>query len=374
MQLHSQHAVLHTLHRANVIQSVFSRFRIAVMHGAVCATTALPVLLHAQQTTGAPPVRTASPTRPRQDTLTPRRVPPRPPVVRGRSSSDSGAIASLDRDSIGDTRWPVRHAAYSPGALLPNNRIIAFYGNPLSRRMGILGELDPEPMLALLDREVAAWRAADPRTPVLPALHLIATVAQGSAGRDGRWRARMSDSLIARVIGWAERRNALVFLDIQVAKSTIQQELPLLVKWLERPNVHLGIDPEFSMKDGSDPGRRVGTYDARDINYVQDVLAEIVTRRRIPPKVLVVHRYTRPMVTNSRNIRFDPNVQVVMHMDGWGPPAVKISSYRSYIRDEPVQYAGFKLFYKNDVKGRAKIMAPGEVLRLWPKPLYIQYQ
>ena len=299
---------------------------------------------------------------------------PRPPVIRGRTATDSAAIASLDRDSVGDTRWPVRTPAYAPGALLPRNRIVAFYGNPLSRRMGILGELDPEPMLNKLAQEVAAWRAADPATPVIPALHLIATVAQGSPGADNRWRARMNDSLIARVIRWAESRNAIVFLDIQVAKSTIQQELPVIMKWLERPNVHLGIDPEFSMKDGSNPGKRVGTYDARDINWVQDQLADLVRRKNLPPKVLVVHRYTRPMVTNSRNIRFDPNVQVVMHMDGWGTPPVKISSYRSYIQSEPVQFAGFKIFYKNDLRGRSKLMVPGEVLRLWPKPLYIQYQ
>ncbi len=317
----------------------------------------------------SPPAATA---RAAQDTTPKRRT--RPPVVRGRTGSDSSAIASLDRDSVNDTRWPVRTPAYSAGALLPGHRIVAFYGNPLSRRMGILGELDPEPMLARLDREVAAWRAADPATPVLPALHLIVTVAQGSAGSDGKWRARMGDSLIAKVIRWADTRSAIVFLDIQVAKSTIQQELPVVMKWLERPNVHLGIDPEFSMKDGSNPGRRVGTYDARDINWVQDQLADLVKRKNLPPKVLIVHRYTRPMVTNYRNIRFDPNVQVVMHMDGWGTPPIKISSYRSYVRDEPVQFTGFKLFYKNDVRGRSKIMVPGEVLRLYPKPFYIQYQ
>jgi hypothetical protein len=329
-------------------------------------------VLEAQNTAPTPrrpPVAAAQP----RDTEPPRPR-PRPPVLRGRRTADSIAIASLDRDSVGDTRWPVRTPAYAPGALLPGHRIIAYYGNPLSRRMGILGELDPPAMLARLDQEVAAWRAADPRTPVLPALHLIATVAQGSAGRDNKWRARMGDTMIANVIRWAESRNALVFLDIQVAKSTIQQELPPLMKWLERPNVHLGIDPEFSMKDGSNPGRRVGTYDAADINWVQSQLSQLVAARRIPPKVLIVHRYTRPMVTNYRNIRHDPNVQVVMHMDGWGPPPVKFASYRSYIRDEPVQFAGFKLFYKNDVKSGSKLLLPGEVLRLWPKPLYIQYQ
>ena len=353
--------------------------RCAVLLVLLVLCTMLPSFAAAQDTTRAkkprkPATRTAASSRQRDTTPKPPRAPARPPVMRGRSASDSSAIASLDRDSIDDTRWPVRTPAYAAGALLPRHRVIAFYGNPLSRRMGILGELDPEPMLAKLDREVAAWRAADPSTPVLPALHLVATVAQGSAGRDGKWRTRMNDSLIAKVIRWADTRNALVFLDIQVAKSTIQEELPVIMKWLERPNVHLGIDAEFSMKDGSNPGRRVGTYDARDINWVQDQLADLVKRRNLPPKLLIVHRYTRPMITNYRNIRFDPQVQVVMHMDGWGTPPIKIASYRSYVRDEPVQFTGFKLFYKNDVRTRSKMMVPGEVLRLWPKPLYIQYQ
>ena len=336
----------------------------------------LPALSNAQKPTthGAPAHRRTAVSDTTKRAPAPPRTPPRPPVVPGRIASDSAAIASLDRDSIGDTRWPVRTPAYAAGALLPGHRIIAFYGNPLSRRMGVLGEYEPEQMLQRLDREVAAWRAADPSTPVLPALHLIATVAQGSAGADGKWRARMGDSLIAKVIRWADTRNALVFLDIQVAKSTIQAELPPLMKWLERPNVHVGIDPEFSMKDGSNPGRRVGTYDARDVNWVQDQLADLVKRKNLPPKILIVHRYTRPMVTNARSIHFDPNVQVIMHMDGWGIPPVKISSYRSYIQSEPVQFTGFKLFYKNDVRGKSKMMAPGEVLRLWPKPIYIQYQ
>src|SRR5687767_15978627 len=95
-----------------------------------------------------------------------------------------------------------------------------------------------------LDREVKAWERADSTTPVVPALHLIAVVAQGSAGRDGLYRARMADSLIERVYGWAQRQKAIMFLDIQVAKSTLQAELPRLTTFLSRPDVHLGIRSE----------------------------------------------------------------------------------------------------------------------------------
>ena len=270
--------------------------------------------------------------------------------------------------------WPVKGPTPLPGSILPDRRIVAFYGNPLSKRMGILGALPPEKMLAKLDTVVQSWRLADSLTPVQPALHLIAVVAQGSAGRDGKYRARMADTLIDRVLSWAQTRNAIVFLDIQVGKSTIQEELPRLSKYLSLPNVHLGIDPEFSMKRGGRPGERVGTYDAADINWASQYLAELVTQHNLPPKVFVIHRFTRPMVTNAKKIRLDPRVQIVMHMDGWGWPSLKKESYRRYIYEEPVQFTGFKLFYRNDTKTGTPLMTPAEILRLEPKPLYIQYQ
>jgi hypothetical protein len=270
--------------------------------------------------------------------------------------------------------WPVNGPAPLPGSILPHKRIVAYYGNPLSKRMGILGELPPDEMLKRLDREVRAWERADSTTPVVPALHLIAVVAQGSAGRDGMYRARMSDSLVERVYGWAQRRKAIMFLHLQVARSTLQQELPRLTQFLSRPDVHLGLDPEFSMKRGGAPGKRIGTYDAADINYAIDLLADLVEKHNLPPKVLVVHRFTRPMLTNASRIRLDPRVQVVIHMDGWGPPWMKKDSYQAYVYAEPVQYTGFKLFYKNDTKKGHPLMKPADVLALFPKPLYIQYQ
>jgi hypothetical protein len=293
----------------------------------------------------------------------------------------SGAVGATRVRKPGPTRpprpvpvWPVNGPAPLPGSILPNQRIVAFYGNPLSKRMGILGALPPERMLAKLDTVVASWRDADPATPVQPALHLIAVVAQASAGRDGKYRARMADTLIDRVLSWARTRDALVFLDLQVGKSTLQDELPRLAKYLAMPNVHLGIDPEFSMKRGGRPGERVGTYDAADINYASSFLADLVTQHDLPPKVFVVHRFTRPMVTNARKINLDPRVQIVMHMDGWGWPSRKKESYRRYIYEEPVQFTGFKLFYRNDTKHGHALMTPAEILLLEPKPLYIQYQ
>jgi hypothetical protein len=276
------------------------------------------------------------------------------------------------RDSMLDALWPVRGPEPLPGAILPNRRIVAYYGNPLSRRMGVLGEYEPEQMLRMLDAEVKAWQEADPATPVQPALHLIAVVAQAGPGRDGMYRARMGDSLIERVARWAASRNALVFLDVQVGRSTLRQELPALARFLQRPNFHLGIDPEFSMKNGGLPGKRIGTFDAEDINYAAEFLQGLVTTHRLPPKVLVVHRFTRNGVTNYRNIRLRPEVQVVMHMDGFGSPWLKQNTFREFIKAEPVQFAGWKQFYKSRNDNPRTPIAT--IARLNPKVLYIQYQ
>jgi hypothetical protein len=297
------------------------------------------------------------------------------PTIKGRTKKDSLALVSAVKAGLANKDWPVRTAPRPlPGAILPQKRIVAYYGNPLSKKMGILGELPPDQMLARFDKEIAAWNRADPAHPVQPALHLIAVVAQGAPGRDGKYRLRMTDSLINMVHGWAQKKNAITFLDVQVGQSTVQEELPRLVPFLQRPDVMLAIDPEFSMKDGSKPGAKIGTMTAADVNYAIKLLADLVTQYHLPPKILIVHRFTRRMLADSKAIKLDPRVQVVINMDGWGQPWLKYDSYRAYVEAEPVEYTGFKLFYHNDTKKGDPLLTPAEVLMLNPKPLYIQYQ
>jgi hypothetical protein len=267
--------------------------------------------------------------------------------------------------------WPVPTSPPLPGSLLPEHRIVAFYGNPLSKRMGILGELDPDTMLDRLEKKAMEWAAADSGQKVLPALHLIATVAQGYPGPARKYRLQMPDSTIERVANWAESRGWILLLDIQPGLSSVEAELPVLVPFLKRPYVHLALDPEFAMKDGHLPGRDwMGNMEAAEVNHAIDVLARIVEEHQLPPKVLVVHRFTSNMLKNASQIKLDPRVQVVVDMDGYGTPGSKMGAYRWFVVRHPVQFTGFKLFFKND----KPMMKPAEVLELYPKPMYIQYQ
>jgi hypothetical protein len=273
-----------------------------------------------------------------------------------------------------DSVWPVTFPTPLPGSILPAKRIVAFYGSPISKRMGILGALPPDQMLAKLDTEVARWQAADPAMPVQPALHMVAVVASNKPLKDGKYRQRADSGLIERVYGWAQQRHAILFLDVQVGRSTVQEELPRLIPFLKRPDVHLALDPEFSMKHGEVPGTVLGTLSAADVNYASALLADLVARDSLPPKVLIVHRFRRDMLTGYTKIALDPRVQIVIDMDGYGPPWMKIESYAKYIVQYPVEYTGFKIFYRQDTKEGDRLMSPADVLRLFPKPVYIQYQ
>jgi len=272
--------------------------------------------------------------------------------------------------------WPATAAYPEFGAILPFKRIVAYYGNFYAKGMGVLGEYPEDVMLEKFKKEIAAWEAADPETPVQPAIDYIAIVAQGGAGDDGMYRARMPEDQIEKALAVAAKVDGIVILEVQAGLSDVMREVKSLEPYLLDPKVHLAIDPEFAMKRRqSRPGAVVGTVSAAEVNEAIQYLSGLVRDHDLPPKILVVHRYTYPMVTDADDIEPTPEVQVVMDMDGWGGMGNKISSYEAYIAPFPVQFTGFKLFYKNDVKWQgSRMLTPKEVLDLTPSPSFIQYQ
>lgn len=273
-------------------------------------------------------------------------------------------------DSSG--RWPVKDPIPLKGAIFPTHRVVAFYGNLYSKQMGILGELQKDSMLSRLKHEVDRWQKSDETFKVIPALHYIAVTAQAGGAKK---RLRMPFHQIDTILNWSKEINALTFLDIQVGWSTLQEEVPQLEKYLSMPTVHFGIDPEFSMKYGDLPGKKIGTFNSDDINYVIDYLSTLVKKHNLPPKILVIHRFTSDMVTGYKNIKLTPQVQVVIDMDGWGNKDLKRATWQRNIFPEPVQFTGFKIFYRNDLKNQPQgLFTPEELNKFIPMPVYIQYQ
>lgn len=280
-------------------------------------------------------------------------------------------IQLANNDKTG--RWPVNSAVPAEGAVVPYKRVVAFYGNFYSVKMGILGEYPTPVLLEKLKAQTSLWEKADSLTEVIPAIHYIAVTAQKSAG-DGYYRLRMPEKEIMKAIVLGDSIQGLIFLDVQPGLSSLQQELPRLEKYFHRANVHLGIDAEYSMKTGKVPGSAVGSFDAADINFATEWLQTIVKEYKLPPKMLIAHRFTSAMLTNYREIKTCPEVQIIINMDGFGNAILKKSTYHHFIFKQPVQFTGFKVFYKNDAAHGGKIMQPKEILALTPQPVYIQYQ
>ncbi|ARF52362.1 hypothetical protein DSJ_24255 (plasmid) [Pantoea stewartii subsp. stewartii DC283] len=262
------------------------------------------------------------------------------------------------------------------GVLL-DKRLVVYYGNFYSPAMGILGEYPAPELWKKLKTESQEWEKADPSKSVITGLEYIATVASSSPGKDKLYRNRMSNAQIQKALSMVRMVDgAVLILDIQPGLSDLMNEITRLEPFLTQPDVHLAIDPEFIGTDKTPPSQKIGSISYKKINNVIDYLSQLVVKHQLPSKILVVHRFTKKMVTGFDKVKSDPNVQVVLNMDGWGTPTIKFATYRKVISSENnLLYPGIKLFYKNDVKYPPyRLLSKEEILGLQPQPIYIQYQ
>ena len=251
--------------------------------------------------------------------------------------------------------------------VLPDHRVVAFYGAPQSPELGILGIGSPARAARRLERQARPY-ARDDR-PVLPALELIAVIAAAHPGEDGMYRTRQEDAVIRRYLRAARRARALLLLDIQPGRSDFFTETTRLEKWLREPDVGLALDPEWRMAPGEVPGDVIGQVSAREVNATSAWLDQLTAREGLPQKLLVVHQFTDDMV-DERRLKARDNLAIALNADGFGGRAVKRAKYHEFTRQESGFHNGFKLFYEED----EDLMAPRDVMRLRPRPDLLVYE
>jgi hypothetical protein len=298
---------------------------------------------------------------------------PTPTTALGASAAETTTPTSEATNTAASS--PVDSTAVStqqaPGAILPNYRVLSYYGHPHNDQMGILGEFDKDALLTQLQDEVAAYEEADPSRPVMPAFELIVSVAQNWPADDGTYLLHTDADTIQEYVDFTREHNMLLILDLQIGHSTVENEISRVSEWLLEPHVHLALDPEFAMAEGEIPGEAIGSLDASDVAVAQDELAAIVSENNLPPKVLIVHRFTEDMITNAEQIPSVAGVQTVIDFDGHGDPANKMAGYELLLVDGPAEFAGFKLFYNED---QPSLMSPEEVVDLPRSPDVVIYQ
>ncbi|MBA4182009.1 MAG: hypothetical protein C0506_15575 [Anaerolinea sp.] len=269
-------------------------------------------------------------------------------------------------DSGGFTLRPA-----SATSVFRNCQVVAFYGVPGVPGLGVLGQYpDSAAMLAGLKAQAAAYDEVNGGRRVVGALHLIAAVAQASAGPDGNYLERASNTVIQQLIDFAEQHDLLVILDLQIGWSTVAEEVEAVLPYLANPRVHLALDPEWTMSEGYRPGEVIGSMDAAQINVAQAMLRDLVVAKRLPDKVLIVHQFTPGMITNKAEIAAVEGVDLVIDIDGFGYAAAKVSEYNAFVEGDGMEHGGMKLFYKQDID----LMPPATVSSLVPQPDVVIYQ
>ncbi|MER2057895.1 MAG: hypothetical protein ABTA16_03675 [Niallia sp.] len=253
---------------------------------------------------------------------------------------------------------------------LKNHRLIAYYGHPNSSNMGILGELEPDKLIKKLKEQTQAYSDADPSRPAVPMIELISTVAQRDPGTEGKYYHPTSPEQIDEYATLAAENDALLMLDVQLGTDSVLNQVKLLEKWLKLPHVHLAIDTEFHVKEGQTPGVNLGQVDGAEVQEAVQYLTEMVKENDLPDKIVLVHQFMDEALTNKEAIQPTENVEVALNYDGWGDSSTKMALYRKFVRNEAVQYGGFKIFYNKD----KPVLSPEEVLKLDPSPAIINYQ
>ena len=265
---------------------------------------------------------------------------------------------------------PVEAKAATPGGILPDNRILAYYGFPGNPEMGMLGEYDMGRLLELLREQAMEYEEADPSTPVVIAFEVIASVAQGEPQADGSYLLDTPTAVLNEYADFTRENGILLILDAQIGYRTVENDVKGLRPWLAQDHVHLAIDPEFAMEEGQIPGEHFGSVDATDIQWAQQWLIDVAMEEGVSPKVLIVHQFTESMITNKDKVVPMSGVQLVIDADGWGPPDLKKDTYNFVNKVTAIEYAGIKLFYDLD----DPLMSAEDIVNLDPSPLFVMYQ
>ncbi|SCK17627.1 hypothetical protein YWIDRAFT_04357 [Streptomyces sp. SceaMP-e96] len=255
--------------------------------------------------------------------------------------------------------------------LFPRYRLVGFCGLPGAAALGRLGTGDPKRRAAEAEKVAHSYAAG--REP-LPALELLATVANSSAGPDGMYRSRTPDATIRRFHRVARDRRGLLLLNIQPGRARVLDEVKALRDWLVHPDVGIALDPEWDMGRGEVPGDTYGHTDGHELTEVARYLSGLVEAHDLPQKPLVFHQVATSVVSKQSALRPQPGVALIKSADGIGSPGLKRGTWRKLVDDLPDGlHTGFKLFYEEDAEG-SRLMTPKEVLALRPQPEYVMYE
>ncbi len=255
--------------------------------------------------------------------------------------------------------------------IVANNTILAYYGSPLSDKMGILGLYQKEKIAEMLKEMAAQYDQVNGKDGVIPAFYII----YGTCWPGGEI-GYLDDKILLDYIRFAQSMGMLVFIDHQIGKYSLRAAMDKILPFLRYPNVHLAIDPEWRTLS---PMKEIGSITASELNDAQNYMDEYIRANDIPGiRMLVVHQFADKMIQSREEVISHRDRVILIHTaDGFGAPRLKKATYQRNANAENMPVKGFKLFFKSDFALAGfdmPLMSPSEVMQLDPRPSLIIYQ
>jgi hypothetical protein len=255
--------------------------------------------------------------------------------------------------------------------IFDGKRYVALYGHPLTGALGVLGEQGPKGSVARA-REVAGQYA--PLTPetIVPAFEIIATVAAGSAGKDGDYSREWDVEVLRPLVDAAAEAGIYVVLDLQPGREDFLSQAMLYEELLREPYVGLAMDPEWRLEPDQEPLAQVGSVRAAELNEAIDWLAALTDRHDLPQKLVLLHQFRTDMITERPDLDLaHDELAVIVQMDGDGTLGQKLDTWRALLAGAPEGLRfGWKNFYDED----EPTPTPGWTFQVEPRPWWVSYQ
>lgn len=291
--------------------------------------------------------------------------------VSGSASANSSATDNAASASATPSASKPAELVGGGTKIFPDRRFVALYGSPDSAALGVLGEYEPAEAVKQV-KTLAQQYQPYSKEKVQPAFEIIATVASSEPGEDGDYSRELPVKQLLPLIEEAEKNGVYVVLDLQPGRDSFAHQVTEYQELLKRPNVGLGIDPEWRLGPDQVHLQQIGTVDAAEINETLDYVADLVKQEQIPQKLVVLHQFTQTMITNRELIdTTHPELALTMHADGHGTPDLKKDTYNALLQGLPKGiYPSWKNFYDEDTP----TLTPEQTYALNPAPWVVTYQ
>ena len=244
-----------------------------------------------------------------------------------------------------------------------NELIVAYYGRPGVKSLGVLGEHSIDKLKPMIKKKALEYAKVTGKS-VKPGFDIIYGLASSEAGSHKDYIIHLNQKKLKPYIDAAKNEGFVLFLETQLGKNTPQKAIHHTLKYLKHHNVHIAIDPEFEVSNLKvRPGKKIGRVKADWVNQVQATMSKYMKKNGIKEKkILLLHMFRHTMVEHKERLRHYDNIDIIFNLDGHGAPALKVNIYNAiYTKKYATKVAGgFKLFFKED----NPMMTPKQVMGL----------